>query len=56
VALEAAFDKPAQRKEPCNCGVLATQSDGSLMKPNVTSEQLAAVAFKVNSFMKHKLD
>lgn len=49
VALASSFDKAAQRKEAGNRVVLATQSDGTLMKPTVTLEQLAAVAFKVIS-------
>ena len=49
IALAVAFDKGTQGKETGNRVVLATQSDGSLMKPTVTLEQFATVAFKVIS-------
>lgn len=47
VALAAAFDRGVTRKETGGRLVLALQADGTLVKPTVTLQQLAAVSFKV---------
>ena len=47
VALAAAFDRGAIKKEPGNRLVLATLPDGTISRPAVTLQQLTAVSFKV---------
>ncbi len=47
VALAAAFDRGAVKKEPGNRQVLAMLPDGTQARPAVTLQQLAAVSFKV---------